>query len=79
MALVDPPWFARRRIGWGLSPARWQGWLATAIFANLARVCALFFAHDAAALCVAIVLLVVVFVALAVLTGESPGHQPRRR
>ena len=32
MALVDPPWFVKRRFGWGLSPGTWQGWTVTAIF-----------------------------------------------
>jgi hypothetical protein len=30
--LSREPWFHDKRIGWGLSPAAWQGWLATAIF-----------------------------------------------
>jgi hypothetical protein len=25
-------WFERKRIGWGLRPASWQGWLATLVF-----------------------------------------------
>jgi hypothetical protein len=28
------PWFRKRRsLGWGLSPASWQGWLLTLVYA----------------------------------------------
>ena len=30
--LSRDPWFHDKRIGWGLSPASWQGWVATAVF-----------------------------------------------
>jgi hypothetical protein len=30
--LTREPWFHDKRIGWGLSPAGWQGWLMTAVF-----------------------------------------------
>jgi len=28
------PWFGRKRIGWGLRPVTWQGWLVTIVFAG---------------------------------------------
>jgi hypothetical protein len=30
--LVERPWFERKAVGWGLSPARWQGWAMTVGF-----------------------------------------------
>ena len=29
--LTKEPWFAKRRIGWGLNPQSWQGWVLTLI------------------------------------------------
>ena len=26
------PWFGPKRLGWGLRPVTWQGWLVTAVF-----------------------------------------------
>lgn len=26
------PWFGDKRVGWGLRPQTWQGWLITAAF-----------------------------------------------
>lgn len=26
-------WFGKKRIGWGIGPLRWQGWLVMAIYA----------------------------------------------
>lgn len=28
--LVRDPWFKDKTVGWGLTPARWQGWAVTA-------------------------------------------------
>lgn len=32
---VNPPrnWFGPKRIGWGISPRTWEGWLILVIFA----------------------------------------------
>ena len=29
--LTKEPWFAKRRIGWGMNPQSWQGWVLTLI------------------------------------------------
>jgi len=29
--ITKEPWFAKIRIGWGLNPQSWQGWLLTLI------------------------------------------------
>ena len=26
------PWFGQRRVGWGLRPVSWQGWLLTLVY-----------------------------------------------
>ena len=30
--IVKRGWFGPKRIGWGASPASWQGWAATGVF-----------------------------------------------
>jgi len=67
--LGQKAWFGPRRVGWGLSPASYEGWVTTA--AAVAAVIGLAAAghHDRwIALLVVILLLVVVF-----LKGTSPG------
>ena len=26
------PWFGRKRVGWGMRPISWQGWLLTVVY-----------------------------------------------
>ena len=26
------PWFGRKRVGWGMRPVSWQGWLLTVVY-----------------------------------------------
>lgn len=75
--LVRDPWFENKAVGWGLAPARWQGWLATVSFAvvlaaSLSAIARLGHGHGAgmyAALVAAGAVEVLAFMALAVLTS----------
>ena len=29
---MSGPWFGRKRVGWGLRPASWQGWAITGVY-----------------------------------------------
>jgi len=29
--ITKEPWFGKRRVGWGLTPKSWQGWVVTLI------------------------------------------------
>ena len=79
MPIVDPPWFVNRRHGWGLSPGTWQGWAATALFmVAYVGVCAALL-ETPWLLMRSIVALLVVFLAIVVATGETPGRRVRRR
>ncbi len=79
MALVDPPWFVKRRLGWGLSPGTRQGWIVTAVFAMVSVGSAIGLARRPMAFAVAELLISVAFVVVAVMTGEAPGRRSRRR
>ena len=39
-------WFVRRRYGWGLKPASWQGWAVTAAYAVAVIAFAVTLAHS---------------------------------
>lgn len=30
--ITKKAWFGSRKVGWGLSPSSWEGWLATLVF-----------------------------------------------
>ena len=38
--MAGRPWFAPRRIGWGLKPVSWQGWLLTVAYIAIVIVAA---------------------------------------
>ena len=79
MALVDPPWFVKRRFGWGLSPGTWQGWTVTAIFVVAYAVAGVGLMDVPSALLVTMVALLAAFLLLVVVTGERPGHRTPHR
>jgi hypothetical protein len=39
--MSDRPWFGPKRVGWGLRPQTWEGWLVTAVLAAAVVVAAL--------------------------------------
>jgi len=67
--LGQKAWFGPRRVGWGLSPASYEGWVTTAVAVAAIIGLAAAGRHDRwIALLVVILLLIVVF-----LKGTSPG------
>ena len=70
--LTKEPWFGPKRyVGWGWAPASWQGWLATAMMLGLVII-AVWTLHSPWGFAIAAVV-VVLFLALASLTGTPPG------
>ncbi|MGH7882461.1 MAG: hypothetical protein ACREN8_06085, partial [Candidatus Dormibacteraceae bacterium] len=67
-------WFGPKRVGWGLTPIAWQGWLVTAIF-GLAVLALMLFTHASSKGVIGTILMVVAFIAIALLTGKPPGHR----
>lgn len=65
-------WFGpKRQMGWGWTPASWEGWVCTAVFAAL--IIAAASAWHGVSAGIAVVVLVLAFVALILLTGDPPG------
>jgi len=67
-------WFVKKRFGWGLAPATWQGWLITAAFVTLLILDFVYIRHSPLHFIV-FVFLIILFVIIALLTGEKPGHR----
>ena len=79
--LKDNPegyWFKRKLFGWGWTPATWQGWLVTLIYAALVIGFALTINEGSpprevmSTFILPVVLLTIVFIRIAVRTGEKP-------
>jgi hypothetical protein len=76
--LSREPWFHDKAIGWGLSPAGWQGWAATAVFVVVFASTLSRLRHGSIGLIVGLgVVEVVAFCGLAYLTSThaQPGGQ----
>jgi hypothetical protein len=60
------PWFGRKRIGWGMRPISWQGWLLTVVYmiAIYAAV-RLLAAHHGALFVGALVVITALYIAVA--------------
>lgn len=75
-------WFKARRYGYGLSPATWEGWLATAL--SLAAVAAVMFlaaavtSSDGAYVAI-VVPATFVIIAVLVVVAFTHGEKPRWR
>lgn len=68
-------WFGPKRWGWGWSPASWQGWVVTAVFALVGQVLKHVLPPRRAVL--ATLAMAATFMGIVVLTGDPPGSRRR--
>jgi hypothetical protein len=69
---LGTPWFVSRRVGWGYRPATWQGWGLTALLVLFViSASSLLRAHHAALFLISLVVLCVVYIALAAVTSRA--------
>lgn len=68
--IVKRGWFGPKRIGWGASPASWQGWAATGVFVFAMLVTGNVFRAEPW-VWIAMVGLVVAFLTIVVLTFDK--------
>ncbi len=71
--ITKKPGFGKKTIGWGLSPIKWQGWMVTIVF--ILVVILNFYVKVNVASIVIFILALIVFIAIALLTGEKPGSK----
>ena len=66
------PWFGQRRVGWGLRPISWQGWLLTVLYLLVAFAAArALAAHHVALFVTALVVLTAGYVLVVVATSSG--------
>lgn len=68
--IVKRGWFGPKRIGWGASPASWEGWAATGAFI-LAMLLTGNLLRDAAWVWAMMLANVVIFIAVVILTYDK--------
>ncbi len=76
---MKKPWFARKRYGWGLRPATWQGWAMLVGFIALVILNAMrldVHSHSASDTLrpfgIETIIMTVIFIVVAYATGEKP-------
>ena len=72
--LTKKLWFGKKIIGWGLRPVSWEGWVVTLIFLIVVVLDFVYFRKNTFSITI-FILVVIVFVAIAFLTGEKPGSE----
>ncbi len=72
--VTSTAWFGPKRWGWGWSPASWQGWAVTLLFALLGQAVKTFSPRRRVAATVA---LVIGFLVVVILTGDPPGSRSK--
>ena len=67
---MPPVWFGQKRVGWGLRPVTWQGWLLTVIYLLLCyAVAEMLAAHHIVFFVIGLVALTVGYVVVALATS----------
>ncbi len=78
-------WFKRKLYGWGWTPATWQGWLVTAIFAGIIFWLGRSFDSESSiresfmTFFIPLIFLTILFIYIAYRTGEKPFWQWGKR
>jgi len=69
---VSGPWFGRRRVGWGMRPISWQGWLLTVVYMIAIYAAARLLAtHHTTLFVGALVVITAVYIAVAWFTRDE--------
>ena len=68
------PWFGKRTIGWGLNSITWQGWLVTTIFSIVVILDFSYLKMNTTRILI-FILALIIFIIIAILTGEKPGSK----
>ena len=72
--IIKKPWFGKRTIGWGLNPTTWQGWLVTTIFSIVVILDFSYLKMNTTRILI-FILALIIFIIIAILTGEKPGSK----
>jgi hypothetical protein len=65
-------WFSRKRVGWGLRPVSWQGWVLTVLYLLIAYAAArALAAHHVALFVIGLAVITAAYVFVAVATSRG--------
>ncbi|MGB7970094.1 MAG: hypothetical protein WCF28_11055 [Methanobacterium sp.] len=67
--ITKEPWFAKRRIGWGLTPKSWQGWVITLILILILILDGIYF-YKTALFVIILIIAIICYLIVAFLTSE---------
>ncbi|MGB9201778.1 hypothetical protein [Methanobacterium sp.] len=67
--ITKEPWFAKRRIGWGLTPKSWQGWVITLILILILILDGIYF-YNTALFVIILIIAIICYLIVAFLTSE---------
>ena len=70
--ITSKPWFGKKYFGWGLRPISWEGWLVTFAFLIIVIIDAIYFKKSLLTFVIFFVA-IIVFILMAILTGDKPG------
>ena len=67
--ITKEPWFGKRRIGWGLNPQSWQGWVLTLILFLILILDGLYF-YKTVLFVIILIVAIIFYLIVAFLTSE---------
>jgi ACR3 family arsenite efflux pump ArsB len=67
--ITKEPWFGKRRIGWGLNPESWQGWVLTLILILIFILDGLYF-YKTVLFVIILIVPIICYLIVAFLTSE---------
>jgi hypothetical protein len=75
--LTKEPWFKKKRVGWGISPASWKAWTAMGVWALLVILFANALKKNVANGLIGMAIATVGLVVVVVATSERPGRRDK--
>jgi len=68
--ITKEPWFGKRRVGWGLTPKSWQGWVVTLILILILILDSTYFYKTRFLFVIILIVAILCYLIVAFLTSE---------
>ena len=68
--ITKEPWFGKRRIGWGLNPQSWQGWVITLILLLILLLDGVYFYKTTFLFVIILLIAIICYIIIAFLTSD---------
>jgi hypothetical protein len=73
--LTNEPWFKKKRVGWGISPASWKAWTAMAVWVLLVILFANALKKNVVNGLIGVAIATAGLIIVVVATSERPGRR----